>query len=625
MNAPPALRRAPPSAVKILVPVWGKRFVRQFLEFCLPTLLAPGNIPSLAGTLPCEMVVMTSVADAPAIERDALWQQLGLLCGATIKLIDDLITDGNHSTTVTLAYARIVREAGDKLTDTCFIFLVSDYILADGSLRTVLSRVNEGASGVLAGNFQVIAEDAIASSSGWVGTDAAPLALQSRKLLKWAFGHLHPATVANIVNYQCSHNAHTNRLFWRVDKNTMIGRFYLMHVIAIRPEVMNFVIGSSWDYSFIPEMCPSGNLVVLTDSDDYLVVEIQPRDYEARNLRWGALRPQCLAGSLAEWTTADHRCNVQYTVLYHVTDVTDAVGHVEREADGFLAEVARYLTALPQPHRDHPYWLGAMAAHRAAIGQRLSPEEWGFALGDADTRHGALARYLWHARRLIYGQAPDVRPWHPRWSDYRFPLAMVGELVGAIGELLVVSESPYVYADWLSRGGRPGRSLDLSRILDMTTGELAAAGGNYAGCLLIMSQLNIRSADKLLARIVAMLPRPASVIIMVTNDGLDEATAFAASFAYHSTAFLEQSIWVARTSYVSSGPVRWALRRGLVVLAQRATNPRWYDLPYLFVIGGLLSFVNCLCDAVFSRPTYDPPRRGFCSSMLVVLRPRKPA
>ena len=30
------------------MPVWGAAFVRQFLDFCLPTLLAPGNIPALA-------------------------------------------------------------------------------------------------------------------------------------------------------------------------------------------------------------------------------------------------------------------------------------------------------------------------------------------------------------------------------------------------------------------------------------------------------------------------------------------------------------------------------------------------------------------------------------------------
>ena len=61
----------------------------------------------------------------------------------------------------------------------------------------------------------------------------------------------------------------------------MMGRFYLMHMLCVRPEILDFVIGSSCDYSFIPEMCPSGNVEVIRDSDEYLVVELQPRRHEA--------------------------------------------------------------------------------------------------------------------------------------------------------------------------------------------------------------------------------------------------------------------------------------------------------------------------------------------------------
>jgi hypothetical protein len=191
--------------------------------------------------------------------------------------MDDLITDGNHTATITLAYARIVRETGGAMRDTCFIFLVSDYIVADGALGSVLARVQDGASGVLAGNFQIVAEEAIPLLRHRLDPASPYISLEPRELMQWSLAHLHPATVANIVNARLSHNAHTNRLFWRVDQNTLLGRFYLMHMIAIRPEITDFVVGASCDYSFIPEMCPSGNVTTLTDSDDYLVVEMQPQ------------------------------------------------------------------------------------------------------------------------------------------------------------------------------------------------------------------------------------------------------------------------------------------------------------------------------------------------------------
>src|SRR5262249_50922152 len=142
-------------------------------------------------------------------------------------------------------------------------------------------------------------------------------AFSPRELMRWALGHLHPATLANTVNVSGTHNAHTNRLFWRVDDHTLLGRFYLMHMIAVRPEVSDFRIGASWDYSFVPEMCPSGNVSVITDSDEYLVVEMQPRAHEAGFLRQGPLRPEGLARSLSEWTTAQHRRNVAHSLVYH--------------------------------------------------------------------------------------------------------------------------------------------------------------------------------------------------------------------------------------------------------------------------------------------------------------------
>jgi hypothetical protein len=55
----PERTRGPVKAVHVLLPLWGYRFIQQFLEFSLPTLLAPGNIPALAKDLPCRFVLMT--------------------------------------------------------------------------------------------------------------------------------------------------------------------------------------------------------------------------------------------------------------------------------------------------------------------------------------------------------------------------------------------------------------------------------------------------------------------------------------------------------------------------------------------------------------------------------------
>jgi hypothetical protein len=287
--------RSQPKSARILLCVWGYSYVRQFLEYSLPTMLAPGNIPALAAALPTEFVVLTSADDESFIVEHPTFKQLDSICKTTIHPIDHLITDGNYSTTITLAFAEAVREAGEDMVDTCFFLLVSDYIVADGSFANALKRMQKGTSAVMVGNMQVARESALPWLQERLAGNDLGLSLKPRELMQWALNNLHPLVLANIVNLPFSHNTDSNRLFWRVDGNTMIGRFYLMHMLCVRPEVSDFVIGSSCDYSFIPEMCPSDNVEAITDSDEYLVIEMQSRMHEAKFLRPGPIQVGPLA------------------------------------------------------------------------------------------------------------------------------------------------------------------------------------------------------------------------------------------------------------------------------------------------------------------------------------------
>src|SRR5262249_17458920 len=141
----------------------------------------------------CRFVLLSSETDEPLIQSHPAWHELKQICEVEIQRIDDLITDGNHSATITLAFARAVRQSGDAMLDTCFIFLVSDYLVADGSLASVVKRIRAGASGVVAGNFQVIAEDAIPALRRQIAPGSSTISLPPRKLMSWSLAHLHPA------------------------------------------------------------------------------------------------------------------------------------------------------------------------------------------------------------------------------------------------------------------------------------------------------------------------------------------------------------------------------------------------------------------------------------------------
>jgi hypothetical protein len=420
-------QRPPPKYFCVLLPVWGRSYITQFLERSLPTLAADGNLPALARALPTRFVFLTRKDDKPAIQAHRAYLGLRQICAIDFLLIDDLIMQANHSTTITLAWERAVRREGAAMLDTCFVFLVSDYVMADGSLATIAERMLAGADAIQAGNFQLDEEIAEAWLHERLAVAGASLSLASREMVHWGLSCLHPATLANTVNYPLYHNAHTNRLFWHVDRDTMIGRFYLLHQICIRPQRTDFVIASASDYSFVAEMCPTGNVVILTDSDDYFVTEVQPPHHESKLIRLGPQSIDDLVECLSEWTNRRHRLNAEHTIIFHANDLPASLPEARAETDRFIAKISSRL-GKEQPFRNHPYWIGATAGLHAPIAKG-----WSTAVTAVRTN------FVQWARSVIVGQIPNVGRVHPRWRDYRIMLAACDAIADPWSRLLIES------------------------------------------------------------------------------------------------------------------------------------------------------------------------------------------
>jgi 2-polyprenyl-3-methyl-5-hydroxy-6-metoxy-1,4-benzoquinol methylase len=622
-SAPISLRRvAPPVAVKLMVPIWGYQHVRQFLETSLPTLLAPGNVPALASALDCEFIVLTSEEDRDYIREHAGFKRLSQTCRTEIRLIDHLITDGNHSTTITIAYTEVVRSAGATMVDTCFFFLVSDYIVADGSFRSALERMMRGASAVVVGNFQVDE----AESSPWLQerlrANRFSLSLTPRELMHWALKHLHPATIANTVNIPLSHNSHTNRLFWRVDGTTMLGRFYLMHMLCVRPERTDFHIGASCDYSFVPEMCPSGNVDFITDSDDYLVIEMQPRGHESIFLRPGSLTPKVLARSLAEWATATHRANAHRSLIFHAEDVPPGINQSIAEASALVKSVEHMIRREPQPHRGHPYWQSAIASFYEATGRKIDKDDRQYVLDTSMSPRGLSDWLLWRAKSAVLGQAPHVFPWHPAWMDFRLVLQELEPFYADRAKrLLVLSNAPTTFSVALADSGERVRRLRCGPFLQSAPKRYRPLHAYFDLCLLELVEGEMAQGDELIDRIVPLMKPEGSIIVSVRNRRpIGQWEGFGAGVAYHALRFIRPGALPTLIQYVPANPVRWGAYRGLGGLRELASRWPIIGLPLLAVGTGLLILLSGLGNLDRLRRTTDRVPWGICSSFLMRLR-----
>jgi hypothetical protein len=616
--------RPPARSGALLVPIWGYRFVSQFLEFGLPTLLAPGNLPAVTRELPFRVVALTSEDDKPLLLAHPAWRRLQKICAADIELIDDLI-----SATMTLALARAIRSYGAEMVDTCFVSWMSDYLSADGSLAAVLRGFQSGASGVVAGNFQIIAEDAIPSLRRSIDLQSSVISVSNRDLLAWSLDYLHPATMANCINAGLSHNSYTDRLFWRVDEETLIGRFYLMRPIGVRPEITDFEIGSSFDYSFIPEMCRSGRILTLADSDDYLVVEMQKRDHEQQKLIPGPLSKSALANQLSEWTTAQHRENASRTLVFHAGDVPASLSDTIAEADRYVAGVGELLSPRPQPHRGHHYWVGSIAVNRKRTGRPLNREDWQFLLSETPPQSG-LAGLPLRLRRRVMGTLPEVTRLHPRWPDYRVVLKILTKAVSENRRLLLVADEPAVFAGWLTNTDVDAATIELDGIVSASPARFQSLfqplAGKFTDCVVLLPEAKFHHAGNLLDRLAPLLTADGNVSVVAMNERPTlVAPGFAQAFARHSSRLLDLSMRVADAQYVSASRWRWKTYRAFKWFADQESRSR----RRLTVLLGLslcvapLALMSWLTNGA-AKTTRSPAQ--LCSSIAVQLRrsSRKP-
>src|SRR4051812_1265386 len=178
--------------VKFLTAVWGDVYIERFATLALPSFLAPGNLPALASSCDLETIILTTRADFQLFETHPSFHALRLVCPVRFIDIDDLIAPGVYGVTLTLAYARAILECGEEMVKTHFVFMNADFVLADGSLRSLVTHIVARRSIVLGPSFRATAEALEPCLRRAIRPDSPALSMLPRTLVSLALVHPHP-------------------------------------------------------------------------------------------------------------------------------------------------------------------------------------------------------------------------------------------------------------------------------------------------------------------------------------------------------------------------------------------------------------------------------------------------
>jgi hypothetical protein len=332
--------------------------------------------------------------------------------------------------------------------------------------------------------------------------------------------------------------------------------------------------------------------------------------------------PAVLAESLAEWTTARHRENAQSTVVFHTKDISaEKLATVSAEADAFMDRITAELVAPPQPYRDHPYWIGAIMAHRRATGQpdiTFTGEPEPDALPETSPS-GRLA-LLWRLRMGVYGTFPDLGACHPFWPDFHVPLQRLETLLAEDKSALVVSPVPTAYTAWLARKPAQTVKMETARLLNMTDLQYRSLFGAFDVCFVSLTERDVKFGDVFIDRVAPLLKADGILLMLVNNTNFDETPEFAQSFAFHAVRFGNLALWLSDIRYISSTNWRAFVQKRLAAIGRMARRKPSEGLILAAVFGAPLLVASYFCNRRAAVGTTVPPGHAHCSSVFMEFR-----
>jgi hypothetical protein len=186
-----------------IVVVWGGKFCDYFLQYCLPSLLAPGNIPALGGHRPAEFIVCTTADDWRAMAETEIFRELQRHASPVFLELPPRPPERPNWAHSVVGHKLCCQAVFQKKAYR--IFTVPDYIYADGAIARLNKIAASGAQAVLIHVQPRIDEKpffALLEQNGILPRDnckdsGQPLVCSARALVAAALQSLHSMTIVN--------------------------------------------------------------------------------------------------------------------------------------------------------------------------------------------------------------------------------------------------------------------------------------------------------------------------------------------------------------------------------------------------------------------------------------------
>lgn len=458
------------SNARVITLAWGEGYVRELLSFTLPAVLSPGNLPYLSEVFNVEFVLLTERRLFEVIRKDPTFAILSSLCKVNLVPIDDLVEHmGMYGLSLTYAFHRGFSDLGDRMLDYYLFFLNGDFILGNRCYRKVVESLNAGAKLIVAPSYCVDAERVMPILESNIDPSERTLSLPPREIAAIALKHRHNSIRGKTVNQSLLHMEWIEQFYWNVDEHTLLGHQLPLAIVCLNPERAYIEPVTFWDYGLISEICPNSKTCVLSDSDDFVMIELREMDRGLKELSRGWPTVQEIAKKLSSFTTSDQRTLGLHSLTLHDKDLPSNIESARVQLQNYVQEVYSHLS-VPVSHLNHKFWVHHQSVlkefqkwlglKKQLLGLSLPEVRKRIPLGSLEririlrNESGVAQNKKGIFNRLygrFFGRIPRVTRNHPLWMDFKEVVKIIDdELVGRRTSRLVIGDDGGVFARMLT-------------------------------------------------------------------------------------------------------------------------------------------------------------------------------
>jgi Macrocin-O-methyltransferase (TylF) len=341
---------------RIITYGWGERYVDVLVTFTLPALLAPGNLPYVASEVLCELVILTQRRFFSQFDRHPVIAHIRKFCPVRLVRLDDLIVSKDkYGMTLTYALHRAFSDLGPAMTEHWQIFLNADFILADGSLRTVIGHLSRGQRIIAAPSYCTIGQEVIPELRKHFDPATSILCISHRELARIILQHRHTVIRGKTVNQTAFHMRYVDQFYWSVEDDTLLGYQMPVAIVGLWPEHYVGEPNSYWDFGLIWEYCPRADVCVIGDSDEFTMLELRDDSVAQDQIVLGPLNKAEIAQRMVTWVTPYQKHFVKFPLTLHSGDLPSDIDDSRARLQSFVEEVMANAPPLPS-HINHSQW-----------------------------------------------------------------------------------------------------------------------------------------------------------------------------------------------------------------------------------------------------------------------------